>query len=528
MPIYNIDERLFKIFLTETSGDFLETLRVYFDGKDIRRFTVWKITGNVCEPYQYVDKGVRGTFDIFELGFSGKPMIKINKKVSYFDSSFFVSYSLFLSYKKRNIFAVTFHDKLSPQDVAELEQTAQYLGKCAYDLREAEKRMDIYVDYQKKVDFVKRAAVIFKALDLPSVISVSINFFMEVFSADAVCAVYKGGFQGIGVSVQDISNNIFMGEMSLEEYMFDNKATKFIENAAVSHKFNIKNVFFVYEETAGIQFALFNIITDVIPDKEFSSLVAGIVSIAAENASNHEQMMKFKLEESEVNTTVEILNSFVQKEISIPSAFDIYSVTYPARNAGGDFIDLRRIDGKIVFCLADVCGKGYSAAVFTVVLSAFAHYIQNFSSLKETLESLNDFLLAKNFENRFITLFAGSIDEKERTIRYISCGHDPAVILHKDSTVVLKSKYLPLGLEKEKYEETMEKIPEDSLIFAYTDGLIEYTDFNSLIKLVRSKSDKSAKALTEYLYKSLVTDRSLQRDDFTCIVIKDKTEVKGA
>lgn len=521
MATYEINGDLFKAMFTESVDDFVDKFSVYCINNNINDFTFWKITGNICEPYKCLSEK-NGTFDIFEFGYSDSQIAMPNKEVSYFDVAFFITCSVFFSYKKRPILAVTFHSDV-PQDIYnELEKYAPYLGKYVFDLTSVEKRMDLYVDYQKKVDFVKRAGVIFKALDIEDVISVSLTFFMEVFSAEAVFAIHKGAFKGIGLDETDLSSGIYMGELSLKNYMASNKKTEFLENVALSEKFNIKNVFFVYEETSDILFGLFNILTDIIPDKEFSSLVAGIVSIAVENAENHEKMTSFKVEETEISNTVNILNKFVQREITPASIFDICAVTYPARNAGGDFIDIRTLNGKIVLCLADVCGKGYSAAVFTVVLSVFMENLDKFSSLAAALKSLNKFFLDKNFENRFITLFACVIDEKTRSMDYISCGHDPAFIIDGDNTSILRSKYLPIGLAEENYETTGASIPKDSLFFIYTDGLIEYTDFDGLVKIVRGNSGKNSSEITASLYDSLVPDRLLQKDDFTCIVLKDK------
>ena len=45
---------------------------------------------------------------------------------------------------------------------------------------------------------------------------------------------------------------------------------------------------------------------DIVPDKDFSSLVSSIVSIAVENALNHEALTKFKIEETEIAHTADI------------------------------------------------------------------------------------------------------------------------------------------------------------------------------------------------------------------------------
>ena len=58
----------------------------------------------------------------------------------------------------------------------------------------------------KKVDFVKRASIIFMGLEIQEVISMSLSFFMDVFSADAVCAIYQNTFHGIGINEDDLSD----------------------------------------------------------------------------------------------------------------------------------------------------------------------------------------------------------------------------------------------------------------------------------------------------------------------------------
>jgi len=71
-----------------------------------------------------------------------------------------------------------------------------------------------------------------------------------------------------------------------------------------------------------------------------------------------------------MKTTADILNRFAHREILFSSGeLDVYGISYPAKQAGGDFLGFLADSGKIFICLADVCGKGYSAAVITVAIS---------------------------------------------------------------------------------------------------------------------------------------------------------------
>ena len=77
-----------------------------------------------------------------------------------------------------------------------------------------------------------------------------------------------------------------------------------------------------------------------------------------------------------------------------------------------------------------------------------------------------------------------------------------------------------MGIMPEDYKSKKLKIDKNSLIFIYTDGLIEYSSLDDLLCLVKALSYKEPKEIAENLYTELVTDTTLQRDDFTCLIMK--------
>lgn len=343
---------------------------------------------------------------------------------------------------------------------------------------------------------------------------------MEVFSSDAVCALYNDKFYGIGIEESDIDSNISVSDISMKEYLMNISETHYTENFAVSNKFNIKNTFFVYDSSSKLRIALFNIMVDIVPDRDFSSLVSSIVSIAVENALNHEKITKFKIEETEIQHTAEILNKFVKKTVSIEGNDGIYGISYPARNAGGDFINLAKFGDDYIFCVADVCGKGYSAAVLTVVLSVFMSGFSSSDNLADKIKEINEYLISKNFSDRFITGFFGIYRSSKNELEFLSCGHDPVAIISEDSVEYLTSEYMPMGIFEENYESKKINVDKGSIIFVYTDGLTEYAELETLVDMVSSKSSLPSKTIADGLFQELVTNRDLQRDDFTCLIMK--------
>ena len=417
----NITFDLVKIISSETTEEFIKQIEHILHKHDIYAFRIWDVRGNVCEPCSYIPSDLYATFDIYELGFKNEDFSSnINIDISYFDVTYHIDAALFFKHNNRVTHVITFERPLSKDVEENIRLYAPYFGRRSVELFSKERQMDLYIDYQKKVDFVKRASTIFMAIELQEVISMSLSFFMEVFSADAVCAYYNDEFYGIGLEENDLEENIIINQIPLSIYLKNTDETIFIENDVVSPKFNVKNTFFIYDKVANLHFALFNIIVDIVPDKDFSSLVSSIVSIATENALNHEALTKFKIEETEIAYTAEILNKFVKKNVFLDDNPNIYGISYPARNAGGDFVHLLKIGNDYIFCVADVCGKGYSAAVLTVVLSVFMSKFNSSDNLTKQVTDINDFLISKNFSDRFITSFFGIYRSDISELEYIS------------------------------------------------------------------------------------------------------------
>lgn len=520
MPNYSINENLFNIFFSDNIESFHGNLAFWLISSDIYVFTLWTIKGNMCEPLSLSTSSIKSSFDIYELGYPAG-LIPVNKKISFFDEEYFISKAFFLEQNNSPIFAITFHNDENNQVIDDLFTYLPYLSKRYSELTSLDKSMDLYVDYQRKIDFVTKAGRIFKALEVNQVVSVSLSFFTDIFSADVVCAFFNDEFYGIGIEKDDLLYNISIGNTSIYDYMQKNKKTEFLENNLISLKYNVKNVFFIYEETSKLHFALFNIISDIVPDKEFSSIVSSIISVAVENAINHELHTQYKIEETEINRTIEILNKFVPSEVSLDNyGCQMYALNIPAKQTGGDFADMKDDgNGNIKFCVADVCGKGYTAAILTVVLSVLFSTRTKFD-LSTFIHHINTFLLRKKFDDKFVTGFFGEYDANTRKLKYIYCGHEPAYLITDDKIQHLFSKNLPLGIVDENYETKEISIPKGASLFLYTDGILEYTKDNEIKSYLKENISLSPKDNALNLYKKLVTDKDNQKDDFTCIIMK--------
>ena len=152
-------------------------------------------------------------------------------------------------------------------------------------------------------------------------------------------------------------------------------------------------------------------------------------------------------------------------------------VSIPAREVGGDFFNYFPLqDGNIGLLVGDVSGKGLPAALLMANLQAT---IQARLPLEPDLARLADRLdrdIAQNTPAElYLTLFLGTLNVRDGTLRYINAGHNTQFALHGDGTTDrLDSTGRPLGLlPGAGYEERSVRLGQGDSLFLYTDGLIE-------------------------------------------------------
>jgi serine/threonine-protein kinase RsbW len=148
-------------------------------------------------------------------------------------------------------------------------------------------------------------------------------------------------------------------------------------------------------------------------------------------------------------------------------------------NAGGDWYAAWNLpDGRIAFSLGDVAGHGVDAALW---MSRVKQGIQTASCFytsepAKVLERANH-ILALWPDAPMVTALFGIIDPKTFSMTYASAGHLPPVLVEPGGeTRFLPHDGLPLGVVDDLrcVREYEIEIPEETLLVAFTDGLIEY------------------------------------------------------
>jgi sigma-B regulation protein RsbU (phosphoserine phosphatase) len=150
----------------------------------------------------------------------------------------------------------------------------------------------------------------------------------------------------------------------------------------------------------------------------------------------------------------------------------------PCWAVGGDFfdyVDLRT--GHFGFILGDVSGKGPGAAlVAAAVLGMFSTEARYHAGPAALLKRLNDTLLARAIEVRFVSTFY-AILERDGALTYANGGHHAPVLQTAQGTRRLDAGGVALGLfGHASFEEETVVLEPGDLVAAFSDGIVDATN----------------------------------------------------
>jgi len=269
-------------------------------------------------------------------------------------------------------------------------------------------------------------------------------------------------------------------------------------------------------------------------DIEFISSVGSLALISIENANLFQEAIEKQKLEKDLELARNIQQNLLPSKIPIMKNFEIANINKSAKQVGGDYYDLIKLDeDKLLFAIADVSGKGVQAALLMANLQAFLQAVvkQNFP-LAEATNLINDLVSGNTTMGSFITFFWGIIDDSNNELTFVNAGHNPPLLVRNGEITKLKKGGMILGVMETviPYESETVKLQKDDLLILFTDGITEamnkkleeYTD-ERLEELVKKLEPISAQSTLEKIISdvNIFTGGAEQSDDITCLVIKN-------
>jgi len=273
-------------------------------------------------------------------------------------------------------------------------------------------------------------------------------------------------------------------------------------------------------------------------DYEFLSTVAGQASVAIENAFLYEQLREQERLKQELKIARQIQMSSLPQRIPQMEGLDIYAVSNPASEVGGDFYDyLNGAGDELMVVVGDVSGKGTSAALYMSKIQGIFRSLHTFNlTPREIFIRANQILFADLEKNFFVTGLGIKFLPGEKKAVIARAGHLPLLYYNSkhQSVSMIQSGGIGFGLENSEFfaskldESCLPYQPNDIFLLA-SDGITEafntaFEEFGEerLIDALKIYAPLGAREICENIIKQVDTFRGdiAAHDDSTLAVIK--------
>lgn len=146
----------------------------------------------------------------------------------------------------------------------------------------------------------------------------------------------------------------------------------------------------------------------------------------------------------------------------------------PCKEVGGDFFDIHTGNDTMTAVIADVSGKGVSAALLASLIQGMLYAQLDLGMpLPKALGVINRYLCSRVAGQKYATLLAAQVG-RDHTLRLVNCGHVPAIIATEGECTYLEEGDLPIGLMEDAEYHLIEKaFPPGSRLCLLTDGITE-------------------------------------------------------
>lgn len=219
----------------------------------------------------------------------------------------------------------------------------------------------------------------------------------------------------------------------------------------------------------------------VLKHLNFIQTISSIIIVAIENIRLFNESLRQESLRKELELAARMQKMLIPDNIHMPKnpMLRVTGFYFPHYEVGGDYYDCIRLsETKTGFCIADVSGKGISAAIlmsnFQANLRALLTEDINLVSL---VHKLNRIVVINAAGEKFITLFVARYDHKTRILEYINAAHNPPVLYDTVTGDIshLTASCVGIGMLDEipSVEKSDIKIKDFSKIVCYTDGLSE-------------------------------------------------------
>jgi phosphoserine phosphatase RsbU/P len=273
-------------------------------------------------------------------------------------------------------------------------------------------------------------------------------------------------------------------------------------------------------------------------DLEFLNSVASNIAVLVENAFLYEELTQQERIKQEIDMARKIQLSSLPQYIPDVKGLDIFAVSIPAFEVGGDFYDfLNGAEDKITVVMGDVSGKGTSAALYMSKIQGIFQTLNEFNLSPLKLLTGANKLLYKHIDSKsYITAIGANFYPSEKKVLFARAGHLP--LYHFDAAVNAIRKIQPGGIGlglgdniifKDNLEEVSISYRKGDIFLFVSDGIVEAMnregDFYGEARLFENiihNSGSPSGAICSRIIDSVreFSSAGIENDDMTVVVVK--------
>ncbi|MDP9081942.1 MAG: serine/threonine-protein phosphatase [Bacteroidota bacterium] len=266
-------------------------------------------------------------------------------------------------------------------------------------------------------------------------------------------------------------------------------------------------------------------------DLNFIQTVINVIVVALENKKLFRERILSERFQREMELAVEVQNMLIPLKTYKDTSVEVSARYIPHQNIGGDYFDFIRLnENEFLWCIADVSGKGISAALLMANFQASLHaWAAVEDDLTNIIDRLNKIVINNTKGERFITLFLAKYNQHTRKLNYINAGHNATVLVSQDELITLKLGTTMIGVFDELpfINQGEVDIEPGTMIVNYTDGLMDHEHPNknwtedTLLDFVKAKGHLSPNDFNELLMNHInLVIKGKPIDDVTLLTLR--------
>jgi phosphoserine phosphatase RsbU/P len=205
--------------------------------------------------------------------------------------------------------------------------------------------------------------------------------------------------------------------------------------------------------------------------------LAGECAAVLESARLMEAEHSARQYRQEMEIAASIQRSLISESEMLCDFAKISGRSIPCKEVGGDFFDAFITPEAATVVVADVSGKGISAALLaSVIHGMFYAQIASAARLVDAVTAVNRFLCSRVAGQKYATLVAAQLT-RDGKLELVNCGHVPPIVAESGRTVQITDGDLPVGLIADAAFHHIElQLDVGSRLCVLTDGISESED----------------------------------------------------